>query len=251
VGSRDRPAHPAGWAPTLGRATRLFLEFRHEQTDPARFYSVLAEDSVGQLGRYVDLVGARVLDVGGGPGYFADAFEAAGATYLSLDADVGELTGLGDDRSGRVLGSGLALPFRDDAVDVCYSSNVLEHVPDPWRMAEEMLRVTRPGGIVFISYTTWFGPWGGHETAPWHYLGGEYARRRYVRRHGHEPKNRFGESLFRVTVEQGLGWASRQTRGDVVDLLPRYHPWWSYRLLAVPGLRELLTWNLVIVLRRR
>jgi SAM-dependent methyltransferase len=251
VGSRDRPAQRAGWAPTLGRATRLFLEFRHEQTDPARFYSALAEDSVGQLGQYVDLAGARVLDVGGGPGYFADAFETAGATYLSLDADVGELTGLGDDRSSRVVGSGLALPFRDDAVEVCYSSNVLEHVPDPWRMAEEMLRVTRPGGIVFLSYTTWFGPWGGHETAPWHYLGGGYARRRYVRRHGHEPKNRFGESLFRVTVKQGLRWALQQARGDVIDLLPRYHPRWSYRLLKVPGLRELLTWNLAIVLRRR
>src|SRR4051795_13519055 len=64
----------------------------------------------------------------------------------------------------------MRLPFRDDAVDLCYSSNVLEHVPDPWRMAEEMLRVTRPGGVAFISYTSWYGPWGGHETAPWHFL---------------------------------------------------------------------------------
>src|SRR5690606_39471967 len=65
-----------------------------------------------------------------------------------------------------------------DLFDVCYSSNVLEHVPDPWRMAEEMLRVTRPDGVVFLSYTVWFGPWGGHETAPWHFLGGRHARDR-------------------------------------------------------------------------
>ena len=39
-------------------------------------------------------------------------------------------------------------------------------------MAEEMLRVTRSGGTVFLSYTVWFGPHGGHETAPWHFLGG-------------------------------------------------------------------------------
>ena len=63
-----------------------------------------------------------------------------------------------------------------------------------------MLRVTRSGGLVFISYTVWFGPWGGHETAPWHFLGGMRARRRYARVHGHEPKNRYGESLFPVTV---------------------------------------------------
>lgn len=230
---------------------RLFKEFRHEQTDPARFYGALAEDSVAQLGQYADLAGASVLDVGGGPGYFADAFERAGATYFSLDADVGELTGLGDDRPGRVIGSGMALPFRDGAVDVCYSSNVLEHVSDPWRMAEEMVRVTRPGGVAFISYTTWFGPWGGHETAPWHYLGGARARSRYLRRHGHEPKNRFGESLFRVTVREGLDWAARQSHADVLDVVPRYNPRWSYPVLKVPGARELLTWNVAIVLRRR
>ena len=82
--------------------------------------------------------------------------------------------------AGTVIGDGMNLPFRDDSVDLCYSSNVLEHVPRPWDMADEMLRVTRPGGIAFISYTVWYGPWGGHETAPWHYLGGARARRRYA-----------------------------------------------------------------------
>ncbi|WP_231123836.1 class I SAM-dependent methyltransferase [Nocardioides sambongensis] len=198
--------------------------------------------------------GARLLDVGGGPGYFRDAFEAAGARYIALEADVGELAGLrelGDIAGPTVLGSGMDLPFADACVDVCYSSNVLEHVEDPWRMAEEMVRVTRPGGTVYLSWTVWYGPWGGHETAPWHYLGGARARRRYRRRHGTEPKNRFGESLFAVTVRDGLAWARRQQGADVVAIRPRYNPWWSWWLLRVPLLRELVTWNLVIVLRRR
>ena len=96
----------------------------------------------------------------------------------------------------------------------------------------------------------WFGPHGGHETAPWHYLGGRRARRRYRRRHGQEPKNRYGESLFPVTVVGGLRWARSQTAGDVVHLTPRYNPWWSRWLLHVPLLREVVTWNLVIVLRK-
>ena len=110
--------------------------------------------------------------------------------------------------------------------------------------------VTRPGGIAFISYTVWYGPWGGHETAPWHYLGGQRARRRYAARHGHEPKNRYGESLFPVTVRAGLEWAKRQTAGEVVDVLPRYHPRWARGVLRVPGLREVATWNLVLVVRK-
>jgi len=252
MSGRSAPTRPrAPWRADLRRSVRLFADFRVEQTDPARFYGALARDSVGQVSGYLDLAGATMLDVGGGPGFFRDAFQAAGATYWALDADVGELSGQGTIAAGTVIGDGMRLPFRDDAVDLCYSSNVLEHVRDPWRMAEEMVRVTRPGGIAFISYTSWYGPWGGHETAPWHYLGGERARRRYTAKHGHEPKNKYGESLFEVTVKQGIDWARRQQLGDVLDVIPRYNPRWSHALTRVPGLRELLTWNLVIVVRAR
>ena len=248
--SRTR-VRPTTWAPTLRRAVRLFADFRHEQDDPRRFYSALASDSIGQLSSYHDLAGATVLDVGGGPGYFRDAFEAAGADYLALDADIGELAGLGSIARRTVIGDGMRLPFRDDAVDVSYSSIVLEHVPEPWRMADEILRVTRPGGIAFISYTVWFGPWGGHETSPWHYVGGARARQRYGRVHGHEPKNKYGESLFPVTVAAGVRWARSQQDGEVLDAIPRYNPRWSRVLTRIPLLREVLTWNLVIVVRKR
>jgi SAM-dependent methyltransferase len=242
------------WRADLRRSVHLFREFRYEQPEPARFYGSLARDSVRQLSQYADLRGVTVLDVGGGPGYFRDAFLSEGATYFALDADVGELSGLGGISAGTVVGSGMDLPFKDGAVDVCYSSNVLEHVPDPWRMADEMVRATRSGGISFVSYTVWFGPWGGHETAPWHFFGGMRARRRYVRKHGHQPKNRFGESLFPVTVRAGLAWARKQVDAgvaDVVEVSPRYHPRWSRWVLEVPVLREVVTWNLMIVLRKR
>ncbi|WP_328828580.1 class I SAM-dependent methyltransferase [Nocardioides acrostichi] len=240
--------------PTLRRSVRLLREFRYEQPDPARFYTALAQDSAAQLGHYTDLAGRVLLDVGGGPGYFRDAFTAAGATYLALDADAGELAGMGEIAVGTMIGSGMRLPVRTGAVDVCYSSNVLEHVPEPWQMAAEMVRVTKPGGLVFLSWTTWYGPWGGHETAPWHYLGGYWARQRYARTHGHQPKNKYGESLFGVTVREGLDWAravGRTGEVDVVEVTPRYNPSWSRWLLRVPGLRELVTWNLVLVLRKR
>jgi SAM-dependent methyltransferase len=230
---------------------RLFRAFRLEQTQPDVFYGALAQDAVGQLSEYDSLAGSTILDVGGGPGYFRTAFEGAGAEYYALDADVGELAGLGEIAPRTVIGSGMQLPFADATFDVCYSSNVLEHVVAPWQMADEMVRVTRPGGVVFCSYTVWLGPWGGHETAPWHYLGGDRARRRYRRRHGREPKNRFGESLFPVTVKAGLGWAGRQQGADVLDVVPRYHPRFARWLVRVPLLREVVTWNLVVVLRRR
>ncbi|MCA2212028.1 alpha-(1-_3)-arabinofuranosyltransferase domain-containing protein [Jidongwangia harbinensis] len=239
---------------TLTRSVRLFRAFLVEQTDPDRFYSLLAVDSVRQLGSYVDLAGARVLDVGGGPGYFATEFRRAGAAYVGVDPAVGDFAAAGAAVAGMVRGSGTALPVRSGAVDVCYSSNVLEHVADPEAMLDEMVRVTRPGGTVFVSFTPWLSPWGGHETAPWHLLGGDRARRRYLRRHGREPKNRFGETLFPVSAARAMRWARAARRAGtvtVVDVLPRYHPWWARWVARVPGLRESLTWNFTAVLRCR
>ena len=131
-----------------------------------------------------------------------------------------------------MLGSGTALPFRDGSVDVTYSSNVLEHVAEPERMADEMVRVTRSGGLVFLSYNNWLAPNGGHETAPWHYLGGRRARARYRSRTGREPKNRFGESLFAVSVGAALRWARGRRDVELVAALPRYHPWWARWVVA-------------------
>jgi SAM-dependent methyltransferase len=235
----------------VGRSIRLFRAFLREQSDPDYFYGTLAEDSAWQLAGFTRLRGARLLDVGGGPGYFADAFTAAGATYIPLDADAGELALHGRTPGPRtVQGSGMALPFRDRSFDICYSSNVLEHVPDPIAMLDEMVRVTRVGGVVFCSYTLWWGPWGGHETAPWHLLGGDRAARIYERRHGRPPKNRFGESLFAATVGQGLGWARGRPDVQILGVVPRYLPSWAAPVMRVPGLREVVAWNVALVLRR-
>jgi arabinofuranan 3-O-arabinosyltransferase len=243
------PPHRA----TLGRSIRLFRGFLHEQSDPDRFYSMLADDSTRQLGSYVDLDGAVVLDVGGGPGYFAAAFRDAGATYVGLDPAVGDFAVAGAPVTGMIRGAGTALPVRSGSLDVCYSSNVLEHVSAPEAMLDEMVRVTRPGGTVFVSFTPWLSPWGGHETAPWHYLGGERARRRYLRREGKEPKNRYRHTLFPISAARAARWARaarRDGRVEVVAVLPRYHPRWAHWTARLPVVREFLTWNFTMILRR-
>ncbi|MCU1648578.1 MAG: aftD [Nocardia sp.] len=243
---------------TLRRSLRLLGSFRFEQTDPGLFYGGVATDTADLVADfYRDLTGHSlrgtiVLDVGGGPGYFADEFDRAGARYLPVEPDPSEMHAAGLRVAGAVRGSGMALPFRDNAVDVCISSNVAEHVPQPWVMAEEMLRVIKPGGLMVFSYTVWFGPFGGHETGPWHYLGGEFAARRYKRKLGRDPKNRFGTSLFAVSAAAGLRWA-RQTPEDVqvLAVFPRYHPRWAWWVVHVPAVRELLVSNLVVIATKR
>ncbi len=246
---------------TWARSWELLRAFPDEQRNPTRFYGLLAEDTaqlIADLWRGVDgsaLSGKTVLDVGGGPGFFAGAFSQRGAHYVSCEPDAAELSTVDPalaQATGRqvVRGSGMDLPFLDDSFDIVYSSNVAEHVADPARLGEEMLRVCRPGGLVVLSYTVWFGPFGGHEMGLTHYLGGDRARRLYERRHGHPPKNYYGRSLFKVLCRDGMRWAQAQTGADVVGFFPRYHPGWAWWMVRVPILREVLVSNLVMVLRK-
>lgn len=230
----------------LRRSVHLFRSFLVEQTEPDRFYRDLAEDSLATLAEHTPLDGRLVLDVGAGPRQFAETFRAAGARYVAVDHDptVSSVADRG------VAGSALALPIADEAADVVFSSNLLEHVPDFAPVADELVRVTRPGGVLYVSYTNWWSPWGAHEASPWHWFGWGYAARRYQRRHGHPPKNRLGETLYRVSVAEGLAWARSRDDVEILGARPRYLPDVARYVLAVPGLREFVTWNLLIILRR-
>lgn len=247
MGTMTAPPPPRPRARGVRRSVRLFSSFLVEQTDPARFYGELADDSVDLIRDWGSLAGQRVLDVGAGPSEFATAFREAGARYVPVDHDPSVASVI----DGGVVGDAAHLPVADTSVDVVFSSNVWEHVPDPEAVADELVRVTRPGGLIFLSYTNWLSPWGGHETSPWHWLGGQRAIRRYTRRHGHPPKNRVGENLFRISVARGLRWARSCPDVEVLVARPRYLPDGFEHLLRVPGLREVLTWNLLLVLRRR
>jgi SAM-dependent methyltransferase len=260
---------PNGWG--FRRSIRLFRAFRFEQSDPDYFYRVQASDSVAQVARYMDVAGKLVLDVGGGAGYFTEAFRAAGARCILVEPEAGlksaPLNDPGVELSLRerhkravfparlaagsaVAGDGYRLPFPDGVVDLCFASNVLEHVRDPARILDEATRVTRRRGLVYMSFTVWYSPHGGHETAPWHYLGGRWAAERFERRHRRPPGNLYGTSMFARHVGTTLRMVDAHPEVEIVDAIPMYFPTWLRGIVKVPVLRELATWNLLLVLRR-
>jgi SAM-dependent methyltransferase len=232
------------------RSFRLFRLFLREQSDPGRFYSALAGDAADQIAEYTTVRDQTVLDIGGGAGYFTDEFRSRGANCYLLELNAGEMMSRGQTPSGAVVADGYWLPVRDGGADICVSSNVLEHVRDPNGLIEEMVRATRPGGLIYLSFTNWYSPWGGHEMSPWHYLGASLAERRYQRRHGKLPKNRVGSSLFPLHIGAVLKMMRGRNDVEVVSARPRYYPAWCRPLLLIPGLREIATWNLLLILRR-
>ncbi|MEU2787366.1 class I SAM-dependent methyltransferase [Streptomyces sp. NPDC007100] len=236
--------------PSLRRSLTLFRAFLREQHDPEHCYGLLARDAADQLERYLPLQGLVVADVGGGSGHFTEEFRRRGAHGYLFEPDPRELTARGRNPDGAVLADGYLLPLADGTADVCFSSNVLEHVADPLTFLSEQVRVTRPGGLIYLSFTNWLSPWGGHETAPWHYLGAARARALYRRRTGRDAKHTLGENLFALHVGRTLRQVRARDDVRIVTARSRYAPFLAETIPRLPVVREVATWNLLLILRR-
>jgi SAM-dependent methyltransferase len=90
---------------------------------------------------------ALVLDVGSGdkPSWRADVLLDR---YVG-DEYAGQRSGTGSAKVSRPLfdADAAAMPFADGAFDYTICSNLLEHVPDPGAVIEELMRVSRAGYI--------------------------------------------------------------------------------------------------------
>ncbi|GAA0641128.1 class I SAM-dependent methyltransferase [Streptomyces thermocarboxydovorans] len=235
--------------PSFARSLALFKAFLREQDDPQSCYSLLARDAADQVEAYGGPVAGRVVvDVGGGSGCFTEEFRRRGALACLFEPDLRELGEKPPD--GAVVADGYLLPLADAVADVTFSSNVLEHVCDPQTFLSELVRVTRPGGLIYVSFTNWLSPWGGHEWAPWHYLGAERARARYERRTGKDAKHTLGVNLFPVHIGTTLRQVRARDDVRIVSARSRYWPFLTETVVKAPVLREFATWNLLLILRR-
>jgi 2-polyprenyl-3-methyl-5-hydroxy-6-metoxy-1,4-benzoquinol methylase len=103
--------------------------------------------------------GARVLDLGCGDGAFAAALVAAGCAVTMADVAEEALRRARTRAPGAeavALAEGKPLPFAEDAFDVVWAGEVLEHVADVVGLLAEVRRVLRWGGRVLVT-TPWHG----------------------------------------------------------------------------------------------
>jgi SAM-dependent methyltransferase len=98
----------------------------------------------------------RVLDWGCGHGHASDALQRAGLDVVALeyvpDAPEGARSSLPYFPNVEAITTRepVKLPFPDESFDAVLSLGVLEHVPDPEGSLEELRRVLRPGGRIYV-----------------------------------------------------------------------------------------------------
>ena len=187
---------------------------------------------------------AFVLDWGCGYGLISHDLKRRGLDVVSTD--------YAPDEPGRrpswhfpdveinFLADPVALPFADGEFDAALSLGVLEHVADPGNSLDELRRVLRPGGKLYVyklpnrfSWLEWL------------------ARRLHLEYHGTRPDDTLYTVRSAVALIERHGFAVESARW--ANMLPLTLPgplvarlsgplWWLNRLLArVPGLNRLAT----------
>jgi SAM-dependent methyltransferase len=113
-------------------------------------YSASVRDKLAAIRPMSDA--ARVLEVGSGAHGLIFFFEAA--ERVGIDPLADEYRGLFPAWQGRartIAAFGEKLPFEDSSFDVVLSDNVVDHAESPRRIVEEMVRVLRPGGMLYFT----------------------------------------------------------------------------------------------------
>jgi SAM-dependent methyltransferase len=228
---------------------KLIIRFLKHKDDVG-FYHIQAEDTV----RWLEKVGVELdssltaLDLGCGHGLiggelmkrgcrvsFADETSCLLPEYT--DADFHEID-IEKDDVGR-LGT----------YDLVICSNVLEHISEPDRLILSLDRLLEPGGRLYLSWTNWLSPWGGHDFSPFHYLGTRRGHLAYDRVVGMPRVHTPYVTLYPTSIGRVLRTLRSNPRLEILSVMPRYYPELAF-ITRIPILREFLTFNCLIFAKR-
>lgn len=152
--------------PTFRRTPDQAADLGH----PSYVWRAGQERRLALVRRWVQLEGARVLDIGCGVGVYTGQFLSYTLHVVGVELDLPVAVQARSRAPQIALAPAEALPFAEGSFDVVFSHEVVEHVADDRLAAAEMVRVCVPAGRVVIYCPNRLYPFETHG----HYWRGRY-----------------------------------------------------------------------------
>jgi SAM-dependent methyltransferase len=229
---------------------KLIAHHLKNKDDPT-FYFFQAQDAIKWIERSgVKLGGStRALDLGCGHGVFGAELKKKGCEVTFADEENTLLAEIGN------------APFikinidKDDIgtlgeFDLVICSNVLEHLAKPDQFLISVHKILTPAGKMYLSWTNWLSPWGGHEFSPLHYLGAGCGHKLWDKMGRAKRIHTPYENLFPTYIGSILRKIRHSPKIKILRAAPRYYPEFAF-IVRVPLVREFLTWNCALLIGRK
>ena len=229
---------------------KLIAHHLKNKDDPT-FYFFQAQDAIQWIERSGVKLDAttKALDLGCGHGVFGVELKKKGCQVTFADEDNYLLPEISKE------------PFlkinidKEDIgklgqFDLVICSNVLEHLAKPTEFLASAHKILSPQGTLYLSWTNWLSPWGGHEFSPFHYLGAKSGHKFYDKLGKPKRIHTPFENLYPTYIGRILKNIRQSTELKIMHAAPRYYPEFSF-IVNIPIVREFLTWNCALLLGHR
>jgi SAM-dependent methyltransferase len=194
----------------------------------AAFETLHIRDQVTQFVANNNLEHAHALEVGSGRGQLQDVV----VDYTGIDIAP---TAARFYHKSFVAGTATAMPFKDSEFDALWSIWVLEHIPNPEAALNEIRRVVKPGGLIFLLPAWECVPWAadGYEARPYSDFGlyGKLVKASIVIR-----TNRLFIAAYRRPIHLIRSFAGSPTHLHYRRLTPNFREYWQADSDAVVSL---------------
>lgn len=224
----------------------LLRYFKHR--DDSDFYLMQAEDAIRWLvNSGISLTPeTRALDLGCGHGVFGRELKKRGcqvtfadqANYLypelksspfkPVDIDNDNLSTLGE-------------------YDLVICSNVFEHLARPDKFLAQCTSMLAKNGRLYLSWTNWLSPFGGHDYALYHYFGPRFGRWMKFKLTGKWSFHVPYAGLYPTYIGPTIRKLKQSPTVKILKMASRYYTEFSF-VVRIPLLREFLAWNCALLI---
>jgi ubiquinone/menaquinone biosynthesis C-methylase UbiE len=200
----------------------------------------------------------RILDMANGFGGQTNELSRESRYVVGLDLNYPPIKPSTD----QILADALHSPFGANSFDLILSASLIEHISKPMLLLEELYRILKPDGYIYLSFPPFYSITGGHSYAPFHYLGEKTAvllskiRKRVFKKKIFGKVESLGESyssaydnwgLYRITIKE----AKRLIRSSGFMVIDQSTKWLPFNFSNIPLIGEVLTWHVQFLLKKR
>ena len=225
---------------------KLAKKRKNSEKDYIAFQEFQAKKVIGQIKKYINPAGKLILDIGCGRGGYTKKFQDYGGRVISLDREMPPVMAA---FKAFVQGDATKLPFKDNTFDLVFSSSLIEHLPKPQLLLNEVKRVMKKDAIFYLSFPPFYSPVGGHQFKPFNVFLPEKAATFFSRKLYGIRSYRYNDiygKLQLMTIRKAKKLI-KQSSLSIIAIKTRFL---NLNLAGIPFLNELLTWHVEFFLKK-